>query len=128
MFQTYKLMISLLWMISSLLNIFIARHMYFEKKVNHTFNGEDATLLVTGIFVLMATICVLVAVGTYFQKRKTLFIVIPCLIFSIVYFIDNVQGEYIFIKYVFQSLFMTILNLTTIHIILRQHISQIENT
>ncbi|MEH6450740.1 MAG: hypothetical protein V7765_18890 [Oleispira sp.] len=97
--------------------------MYFEQKGD----GEEVKLALSAIFVFMSVTCGLVAAGTYLQKRMALFLVIPCLIFSIGYFIDHVLGEYVWAKYVYQSIFMLSLNAATIHIIFRQKSNQVEN-
>ena len=101
--------------------------MYFEQKVSFTFNGEEIKLAFLAMFIFISIACVFSAAGTYFQKRKTLFVVIPCLIFSIIYFIDNVLGEYVWAKYAYQSIAMVVINLATVHIILRKNVSLLKN-
>jgi hypothetical protein len=123
MFKTYKFMISLFWGLSALLSTSIGFKMYFEQKGD----GEEVKLALSAIFVFMSVTCGLITVGTYLQKRMALFLVIPCLIFSIGYFIDHVLGEYVWAKYVYQSISMVSLNAATIHIIFRQKSNQVEN-
>ena len=127
MFKLYKLIVSVSWMLSAAIFIFVGYYLYFEQKGSFTFNGEDIKLSFSVMFIFMSIACIFSAVGTYFQKRKTLFVVIPCLIFSIIYFIDNVMGEYVWAKYVYQSIAMVVINLATVHIILRQNVSLLKD-
>jgi hypothetical protein len=124
MFKTYKFMISVFWGLSALLSTCIGFKMYFQQKGD----GEEVKLALSAIFVFMSATCGLVAAGTYLQKRMALFLVIPCLIFSMGYSIDHVLGEYVLEKYVYQSIFMVSLNAATIHIIFRQKSNQVENS
>jgi len=83
-----------------------------------TYSGEDIKPWFLLIFVIIGLLFILISIGTYFQKKVTLLLVIPYTIFSVLYFVDHVFTEYVWAKYVYQSTFMVVLNMLTLHVLI----------
>ena len=116
-YKLYKNTICLVWVLSAVLCAGVSYSFYSGEAANIKFNGGDINSLMVIGFIFLAFIAALVSLGTYFQKKITLIVAIPFFVFSVLFLIDNVFAEYVWDKYVYQSLVQVLLSAFTIHII-----------
>ena len=67
----------------------------------------------------MAAVSALVGIGTYFRKKVVLIFVVPLSLFCVYYFVDHVSSEIVLEKYIYMSLVILVINICTIHVVLK---------
>ena len=70
------------------------------------------------IFVVVGVLFICISIGTYYQKRITLILVVPYAIFSAGYFERHVFTENALTTYAYQSTFMLVLSILTLHVLI----------
>jgi hypothetical protein len=116
-FKIYKSAVSLLWFLASLLYIAIAYSLSPSENINLSFSGAHIYFIGGCIFV--AAVSALVGIGTYFRKKVVLIFVVPLSLFCVYYFVDHVSSEIVLEKYIYMSLVILVINICTIHVVLK---------
>jgi hypothetical protein len=107
-----------LWVLSSVVCISVGVLIGNFHNGGITYSGEDIKPWFLLVFVIIGLLFILISIGTYFQKKVTLLLVVPYTMFSAFYFVDQVFTEYVWAKYVYQSTFMVVLNILTLHVLI----------
>lgn len=116
--KIYKLVISLSWLISAALAFFVAYSLWPGSELGLVSPEGNSSKHIAIYPFALGILFFLTAVGVFWRKRFVLVIVIPYLLFSIFYAYDQIFGEYVWAKYVYQSIFMLLQCGFTIHFLI----------